>query len=160
MITKYTAILSIFLVTTWSCSDTSKTTTKTETTTVVGASYPSVPKATMEMLWEKCTHIDYIFTDLPYSISVDDNQQSRAMLLHISTNPAVVDNNCPLTANVVYLASGEIVLEANLYYNKANQCKYMVFLENGQPKYANYLTPDGLSYFDKLISSVKVVPGQ
>ena len=163
----YLVILSLVLGFMWSCNDSAKT-TETDSTEVVTTnapatslnqpSYPSIPKETMELLWQSCTQIDYIFTNLPYSISTSDSQQSRGMLMHVSTQAATVDVNCPLTANVVYLASGEIVLEANLYFSEAQQCRYMVFLEDGQPKYANYLTPEAVGYFEKLISSVQVVP--
>ncbi|NJK83248.1 MAG: hypothetical protein HC912_04960 [Saprospiraceae bacterium] len=112
----------------------------------------------METLWQKCTNIDFIFTNLPYSVSTNNNAESRPMLMHISTDAAFVDPKCPLTASVVYLASGQIVLEANLHYSAPTQCSYMVFLENGQPKYANYLSQQGKDYFTQLFNSVKVNP--
>ncbi len=120
--------------------------------------YPSIARETMEMLWDKCTNIDLIFSNLPYSVSTNTNQESRPLLMHISTDAAFVDAKCPLTASVVYLANGQIVLEGNLYYSDNQQCSYMVFLENGQPKYANYLSQQGKDYFKQLFSTVKIEP--
>lgn len=120
--------------------------------------YPSIPRETMEMLWSKCTNIDLIFSNLPYSVSTNSNEESRPLLMHISTDAAFVDAKCPFTASVVYLANGQIVLESNLYYSDNQECCYMVFLENGQPKYANYLSQQGKDYFKQLFSTVKVDP--
>jgi hypothetical protein len=120
--------------------------------------YPSIPRETMEMLWSNCTNIDLIFTSLPYSVSTNSNQESRPLLMHISTDAAFVDDKCPMIASVVYLSNGKIVLESNLYYSSNQQCQYMVFLENGQPKYANYLSQQGKDYFNQLFNTVKVNP--
>ncbi len=128
------------------------------TNSVPTPNYPSIPKETMEKLWSDCTNIDLIFTTLPYSVSTNNNQDSRPLLMHISTDAAFVDNKCPITASVVYLSNGKIVLESNLYYSNNQRCQYMVFLENGQPKYANYLSQQGKDYFNQLFNNVKVNP--
>jgi len=35
-------------------------------------------------------------------------------------------------------------------------CQYWVFIEDGEPTYANYLTPDGVAYYQRFFNQTKV----
>lgn len=117
--------------------------------------HSSITQETMNMLWEKCTQIDYIFYTLPYSISTNSNAESRQLLRHISTDAAQMLPNCKAIATIVYNGNGEKLLEAALYLSES-PCSYIVFYENQKPKYANYLTQEGIDYMRQLFNSVQV----
>lgn len=120
-----------------------------------GTSYPSISQEAMNMLYEKCDHIDYVFLTTDYSISTNSVEESRPMLRMISTAPAKALPNCQMLASVTYIGAGDILMDANMYFGE-DQCCYLLFLENNQPKYGNYLTSEGVAYFNKLFASVQV----
>jgi len=146
------------------CQPTPKQSTQDDTTTsnpsssvqdTIIPTHPSISQEVMDMLWDKCTSIDYIFYSLPYSISTSSNAESRPLLRHISNTPAQVLPNCPAIATIMYIGNGEKLLQASLHLS-ASPCSYVVFYENDKPKYANYLTPEGMGYMKQLFNSVQI----
>lgn len=144
------------------CGDKKKeeTPTFTETVTTTNtptASFESIPRTTMEALWNNCTSIDFIVIDQPYSISANDQQQARAFLRHVSTDIATPLNTCNKTATISYLGSDGILLDADLYFADLNTgCNYYVFYEGGKAKYANKITQEGYDYYKQIFGSVQV----
>ena len=122
---------------------------------------PSVPRAAMENLWNNAHSIDYIMTSLPFSLSTSDLEQSRAMMMHISTDSSAVFDNCEKTATISYVGDSGILMEADLYYSLTDtRCNYFVFYQNGQPAYANRLTEQGFNYYQQIVTQVRVEPEQ
>ncbi|MEM1325210.1 MAG: hypothetical protein AAGI23_04605 [Bacteroidota bacterium] len=120
---------------------------------------PSIPREKMEVLWNNATSIDYIMTNLPFSLSTSDLQQSRGMLTHVSTDSSSVFQDCPKTATISYVGDQGILMEADLYYSLTDtRCNYFVFYQNGQPAYANRLTEQGYDYYKQIVTQVKVEP--
>ncbi|MEN0048820.1 MAG: hypothetical protein AAF806_17285 [Bacteroidota bacterium] len=127
------------------------------TTSTPASNFASIPKETMMSLWDNCTSIDFIVIDKPYSISANDQQQSRAFLRHVSTDAATPVNSCSKTATISYLGSDGILLDADLYFADLNTgCNYFVFYEDGKAKYANKITQEGYDYYKQIFGSVQV----
>lgn len=115
--------------------------------------FESIPKATIMNLWEKCTYIDYIFHDLPFSMSQDSKESIQANLNYIATEAqAFIPADCKPMARQMFHIDGEIVLECDVYLS--DKCQFYVFVENEKPKYANRMTPDGLNFFGTMFSKV------
>jgi len=162
--------ISIFCLTlfVFSCNDTEKPTTKTKTTAQSSietktksngkALYPSIPPGTVNALFEKCDYVDYSFDNLPFTISRHEPSDLRHSLSQIAQQPALIDANCPPFGRMIYYKDGEVALEGLIYFSKG--CNYFVFLENNQPKYANFMTPSGVQFFNGLMTQLKQPPQQ
>jgi len=122
-----------------------------------GTLYPSISRETMEMLWEECNYIDYAFTSekIPYSMSINEKSSIQQTLGLLSTTPALVRDDCQSIGRMYFQKDGENLMEVDLYFF-GEGCKYWVFLEDGKPTYANYLTPDGVAYYERFFNQTNV----
>lgn len=113
----------------------------------------SIPRSVIMDLWQNCTYIDYIFHDLPFSMSQDEKESIQANLNYIATEAqAYIPNNCKAMARQMFHVGGDIVLECDVYLS--DNCQFYVFVENEKPKYANKMTPDALKFFGTMFSKV------
>ncbi len=113
----------------------------------------SIPKATIRGLWNTCTYIDYIFHDLPFSMSQDETESIQANLNYISGEAqAYIPNGCKAIARQMFHVGGDIVLEADVYLSDV--CQFYVFVENEKPVYANKMSPSALQFFSTMFSRV------
>lgn len=111
----------------------------------------SIPKETVLKLWNECTYIDYIFHDLPFSMSQDEKESIQANLNYISTDvQPYIPNDCKSIARQMFHIGGDIVLEADVYLS--NTCQFYVFVENEKPVYANKMSPSALQFFSTMFS--------
>lgn len=107
--------------------------------------YPSVPQELIKSLWENCDYVDYTYDNLPLSMNRQEKRDIQHSLYQIAAQPALIDNSCPPLGRVLFYQNNEIALEGRIYYSQG--CHYFVFLENNQPKYANFMTKDGITFF-------------
>lgn len=150
-------LLSAVLFTAFACKNTAKE-QPTESTTPASpapaaatVSYPSVPLDTLQMLWEKCDYIDYIFYGRNFSMNQSEQAAIRAALSHISDEVPTINPACQPTGHLFYQVEGENRLEADLYFQQ--QCVYFVFYDQGKPAFANKMTPQGLNFFQQVFQS-------
>ena len=127
-----------------------------------GPQIPSIPKEIMIKLYNECDYTDYIFHDLPFSMSQDEPGSIRANLNYISVQPlGQIPDGCKAMGRQFFHINGEIVHEANVYYNE--NCKFYVFVDGEKPLYANMMSTDGIQFFDTMIDqamSAKKASGQ
>lgn len=115
-----------------------------------GPQIPSIPKEIMIKLYKECDYTDYIFHDLPFSMSQDEAGSIRANLNYISVQPlGQIPSGCKAMGRQFFHINGEIVYEANVYYNE--NCKFYVFVEGETPIYANMMSDEGITFFDSMI---------
>jgi len=158
MILRFLTIFAIALFA-FSCNNTEKPTSpKTKTppppieTKVKSngkALYPSIPFETIKALYEKCDYVDYSFNNLPFTISRQEPNDLRHSLAQVAQEVALIDDNCPPFGRMIYYKDGNVALEGLIYFSQG--CNYFVFLENNQPKYANFMTPSGVQFFNGLL---------
>jgi len=129
---------------------------KTATEAVQVSSLPSISFEEMKKIYEGTDFIDIIFYNVDFSMSVNNKSNIQRMIGMISTNAAQVNPSCQAMGRLFFQKNGELLIEADMYYNKT--CQYFVFQKNGKPAYANYITPEGQAYFAKIFSQVKVEP--
>jgi hypothetical protein len=113
------------------------------------ATLPSVSLALLERIWKEGTQVDYIFYDYPFTMSLNDQPSIQYALKQIAENPAPLKPECKPAGRVSYQIKGNIVLEGDFYFSTG--CTYFVFEENRQKKYANYMTDEGIKYFNNQI---------
>lgn len=114
----------------------------------------SVPRDIMENLFQNCTLVDYIFHTMPFSMSQDEKRSIQANLSYISTTPApYIPKNMKPIARMFYQISGDILLEADIYFSDENP--FFVFVEDNKPKYANYMTPEGVEFLNRMLNQAR-----
>lgn len=161
-------IISLF---TFSCNNPGKvkqpTTTQTQTPPptqkqqipVQGKQlYPSVPVEKIQSLWNDCDYVDYSYINLPLSMNRKELNDIRHSLAQISEQPALINDRCPLLGSILFYQKGDIALEANIYYSHG--CNYFVFLENNKPKYANFMTASGITFFKDIMDKFSAMQKQ
>lgn len=112
---------------------------------------PQVPVKIMQELWNECEFVDYIFFDLPFSMSQTEQPSIRANLNYID-RAAVGPRSkaCKPIAREFFQINGEIVYEADVYYSE--NCKYYVFFEGKTPVYANKMSAAGEKFYNQMIT--------
>ncbi len=109
---------------------------------------PSLTTAYMQKIATSCDYIDYIFYDLPISISQDEKSAIMSNINFISRETVgAYSSNCKSMGRKSFQSDGEIILEADIYLDKANGCYFYVFLEDGKPTYANKISKDGINFY-------------
>lgn len=109
---------------------------------------PSIDSNVFRKMAEKCDYIDYIFYELPISIS-QDNRQAIVSNINFVSRESVGEfsTDCKPMGRKFFHINGEIVLEADVYLDKLNGCFFYVFLENGKPTSANKISKDGINFY-------------
>ena len=120
--------------------------------TFAEGAYPSIPDSTMQMLWEQCDYVDYVFYDLDFSMSQEQRTEIRKALQHISRTPPEIDPSCRPSGRIFYQAKGENVAEADIYFNE--KCRFYLFYKDGKKAYANALTPRGIAFYEYVLNTV------
>ena len=156
-------MLSLF---SWAaCTDQKPTENSPPVTTNVAAdntptnarpTYPALPLEKAKELWEKCDYVDYVFYELAFSMSLNKGSDIKNCIRQISS--AAIQPTTPVCkpiGRIFYQHDGENLAEADFYYTPANQCYYLIFLENNQPAYGNLLTVDAVNYYKQVFSTIQ-----
>ena len=112
--------------------------------------YPSLPSDTFKSLLERCDYVDVIFNDVDVSMNQSNNSDIKAMLSTIVYG----DIELPVCSESAYMnfqSQGEIIAEGNLYLR--GKCRYIIWLEDGKPKYGNKFNDSGMNLFNKVLSA-------
>ncbi|MEO1513562.1 MAG: hypothetical protein AAFV95_01075 [Bacteroidota bacterium] len=107
---------------------------------------PMLDQEIGRQLVSSCDHIDYIYYELPLSMSMDEKPAIHNILSQIGSRPAPAKPSCKSIGRISFNGAGERITEAELYYD-GQGCNYFVFLENGKPAYGNYLTDAGIQFY-------------
>ncbi len=117
------------------------------------AAYNSVPADTIQMLFQECDYIDYVFYYTNFSVSQNTPSDIQTALSYISADVPEVLPQCKPVGHIFYQVRGENRAEADLYFD--NTCIYMMFYEDGKPAYANKLMPAGIAFFNQLFQNTQ-----
>ena len=151
MIRIYTLLLIAALC--WQCQNSTTEKSTPEATTSKIAYYPSLPDAMMQQLINQCDYVDYIYYQLPISMSMDEKSGILNALRHVSANPAPLNKACKSIGRVIYQQSGETLVEAELFMSEG--CQYFLFLDDNKPKYGNLMTDEGIQFYNGAIKQAQ-----
>ena len=113
------------------------------------ATLPSVPLDLLEKIWAEGTQVDYIFYNYPFTMSLSDKPSIQYAVRHVAESPAALKPECKAMGRVTYQIKGEILLDGDFYFSTG--CTYFVFEKNRVKTYANYMTDEGIQYFNNQI---------
>jgi len=118
----------------------------TKTTAV--ESLPSIPVEIMQTLFDQVNHVDYLFYESNFSMSMDSKASIQQTLTHVSEKVPVLNKNCKSIGRIFYEIDGNIEIEAEIYFS--DQCQHFVFMKDNKRIYANNLTPEGVAHFKNI----------
>jgi len=113
------------------------------------ATLPSVPLDLLGRIWNEGTQIDYIFYNQPFTMSLSDQPSIQLAVRHVAEAPAPLNPECKATGRVSYQIKGDIVLEGDFYFSTG--CTYFVFEKDRVKTYSNFMTNEGVEYFNNQI---------
>ncbi|MCZ2100825.1 MAG: hypothetical protein LC107_04720 [Chitinophagales bacterium] len=117
---------------------------------------PGVPEEVMLRLINECTFIDYIFSQLPFSLSQDEPPSIKQNILFIDYTKPVgrIPKHCKPDGRKFFQIQGEIVYDVDVYI--LNGCNFYVFVDKeNKPMYANYITPEGMNFYNNTIKQAE-----
>ncbi len=119
-----------------------------------GKKLQSVPMKIVKDLWSNCDLVDFIYYDLPVSMSMDNKKGVQYAVRFIAGETPTLNPDCQSIGQISYQAKGEEKLVAEIYFGGG--CSYFVFVDTkGKQLYANEMTNDAISFFNQAVNSVK-----
>lgn len=116
----------------------------------------SLPQEEFQKLFSEVTYIDYIFYNLPFSISQDDKPSINANLKLISAEKlGSININCKPIGREFFHIGGIITFEADVYFQDG--CFGYVFLEKETPIYANKFSESGMKFYSNIINQAEQI---
>ncbi|MEL7021799.1 MAG: hypothetical protein AAGK47_09330 [Bacteroidota bacterium] len=117
--------------------------------------YPAMSSEKATRLFRMTDYMDYVFYDLPFSMSHDKEADIKNAISYIGAIPTTTAMpQCPSIGRIFYQSKGEIIGEAEFHFNSESRCHYLVFLEDGKPKYSNLLTEIGVRNYTDIFAKV------
>ena len=119
---------------------------------------PAIPTSILVDVFERCDYIDFIFANLPFSISQNDQASIKQTIRNIDPKqPEQINVTCPYFAQQIFQANGEIILDAKIFFQEG--CTYYLFYEDGVAKYSASFTNDGINFYNNIIQQAQQVGG-
>jgi hypothetical protein len=101
---------------------------------------------------QEVDYIDYIFHNLPISVSQDEKASINSNILFIKNEPIKsLPLDCKPIGRKFFSIKGEAYLIADVYFG--NGCAAYVFLDGEKPIYANAMTEQGVTFYKKIIET-------
>jgi len=116
--------------------------------------YPSVPGEVIKYLWDNCTGVDYIFYNFNFSMNRAEQNDIRNSLIHIGNQTALIQKSCKPLGRIMFKDDDGIKLEADLFFSKG--CTYFIFMENNKPVQANFMSDEGVKFFQNVFSRMNI----
>jgi hypothetical protein len=107
---------------------------------------PSVPLELLQKIFQEGTQIDYIYHYHPFTASLSEKPAIQNAIRHVAETPAPIKPGCNPAGIVTYQINGDIVLRADFYFD--TNCTFFVFYDKDNNKYANYMTQEGVDFFN------------
>ncbi len=113
------------------------------------ATLPSVPLELLQEIWDKGTQVDYIYHYYPFTISLSEKAAIQNTVRHVAELPAPKPPGCQPAGIVTFQIDGDIVLRGDFYFD--TNCTFFIFYDKDNNKYSNYMTQEGITYFNNQI---------
>ncbi len=130
--------------------------TATSVTTSMTPVPPAIPTERLIYLFENTNYLDFIFSDLPFSMSQEDKSSIQQTIRYINpVAPVSINTQCSSFADLIFQVEGEIVSEAKIFFQP--ECTYYLIYEGGELKYSASFTEEGIKFFNNLLQQAEQV---
>ncbi|MBK7222980.1 MAG: hypothetical protein IPH94_17205 [Saprospiraceae bacterium] len=115
-------------------------------------SLQALPTEMINKMLAEVDYIDYIWHDLPFSLSQEEKDGINTNISFIS-NEAVpeLSPDCKAIGRKFYNVKGETIATADVYFSPG--CYYYVFLDGEKPIYASKITAQGINFYTQIIEN-------
>ncbi|MBK8052484.1 MAG: hypothetical protein IPK35_04195 [Saprospiraceae bacterium] len=120
-----------------------------------GPMIPGINQETYTKLLDSCSNIDYIFHDMPFSLSQSDDPDinQNIMFIDISKPVGQLVPGCKPIGRKFFQIKGNIVYDADVYLS--DKCNFYVFVDkSNKPLFANQMTESGRNFYNNIIKQV------
>ncbi|MFZ1786777.1 MAG: hypothetical protein WAT92_00635 [Saprospiraceae bacterium] len=118
---------------------------------------PALPEQELKNLVFNCTSVDYIFKELPISISFGKEEGLETNIFFASMEtPSYGTNDCKSLARKSYNIGTEIYMEAEVFFDE--NCHHYDFYKNGKLTYRSQITQQGINFYNNVIAQAKQGP--
>ena len=148
-------IASVFISILFSCNTKTDAPEKpTPPTTQQPAAPPaemlsSVPLELLQKIFAEGTQVDYIYHYYPFTASLTEKGAIQGAVRHVSETPCPAKPPCNPAGIITYQIDGDIVLRADFYFE--SNCTMFIFYDKDKNKYGNYMTQEGVNFFNTQI---------
>ena len=111
-----------------------------------------IGKGIFDTLYNNTTFIDYLWHDLPFSVSQADPAAVKANVTFISPNGlSKLPKHCKSIGRKSYQFNGDIFMDADIYFGDG--CAYYIFIQDNKRMWLNQISEDGQKFYTHLIQS-------
>jgi len=114
------------------------------------AALPSIPVEELQQLFLESDYVDYIFYELPISMSYDNKQAIQSALRWVSENADVPTSGCKALGRMIFQKEGNQIAEAELYVS--DSCGHYIWYKDGKKAYSNKMTNTGHGHYMGIIN--------
>ena len=113
-------------------------------------SLPSIPLEELQQLFVETDYVDYIFYELPISMSYDSKQTIQRALQWVSQNSDVPQSGCKALGRMILQKEGNQIMEVELYVS--DSCGHYIWYKDGKKAYSNKMTNEGHTHYMGIIN--------
>ena len=119
----------------------------------------ALPQEILKKLFDEATYIDYIFYDLPFSVSQDDKPSIHSNLNLISPEKmGPIQSTCKALGREFFHIGGDIEIEAEIYFEEG--CYGYAFYKGNKLMYANKISAAGMKFYGNMVAQGKQMQKQ
>lgn len=112
----------------------------------------ALPKEMIDKMYAEVDYIDYLWHDLPFSLSQEEKESINTNISFISDQAMeAIPSTCKPIGRKVYNIKGNTYLTADVYFTPS--CQFYVFLDGEKPIYASKMTAQGVTFYTQVIQS-------
>lgn len=134
-------------------NDNATTNASNTATTTRAPTLPFLQSSDVNKLYSMAESVDVIFYKLPISVNQDDPTSAKNTALYVVPASPNISSTCEPVGRLSWISNGKIFREADFYIGEG--CNHFVFMENGQPAYKNAMSPEGVQFFQTVMSQVR-----
>lgn len=116
---------------------------------------PGLPMEIMQSMIADCDFIDYIFYELPFSLSQGDDPAIKSSLSFIGKIPEDFREIPPMCEKAIgrifFQAKGETLAEADIYFSSG--CFFYLFMKDNKPAYVTKISEAGINFYWNVINN-------
>ncbi|MBK8699568.1 MAG: hypothetical protein IPN29_08500 [Saprospiraceae bacterium] len=123
-------------------------TKKTEESTFIAV----LPEEMKQKMLMEVDYIDYIWHDLPFSVSQEEKEGINTNIKFIGPESvSQIPAHCKSIGRKTYNIKGNTYMTADVYFSPG--CAFYVFLDGEKPIYANKMTAQGINFYTQIINA-------
>jgi len=132
---------------------------KPEQPEVQNISSEEVPRSDQDFvknLFDQVDQIDYIYHNFDFSMSISEPNAVKSNIATLSGQSiGAIPIHCKPIGRQMFMAKGEMLAEADLYFSDG--CQFLVFVEKEKPVSGSRFNETGITFYNSVFAQVKGV---